>query len=141
MNLSEAVSEYCTSQHFTMLGDGLKANAEQLLAQWAYSVDDDLDFDTLESSVKAVGNLDLPLRAKRDFPELLGEFFAYLGSTGSFPDAASWSDALNEIGPAYSESIREDGSIKGKTVTRALKIGRNDPCPCGSGKKYKKCCG
>ena len=24
---------------------------------------------------------------------------------------------------------------------RPLKIGRNDPCPCGSGKKYKKCCG
>jgi uncharacterized protein len=23
----------------------------------------------------------------------------------------------------------------------ALKVGRNDPCPCGSGKKYKKCCG
>jgi uncharacterized protein YecA (UPF0149 family) len=22
-----------------------------------------------------------------------------------------------------------------------LKVGRNDPCPCGSGKKYKKCCG
>jgi uncharacterized protein YecA (UPF0149 family) len=22
-----------------------------------------------------------------------------------------------------------------------IKIGRNDPCPCGSGKKYKKCCG
>jgi preprotein translocase subunit SecA len=26
-------------------------------------------------------------------------------------------------------------------VTKAKKIGRNDPCPCGSGKKYKKCCG
>ena len=24
---------------------------------------------------------------------------------------------------------------------RTQKIGRNDPCPCGSGKKYKKCCG
>jgi len=24
---------------------------------------------------------------------------------------------------------------------RSVKIGRNDPCPCGSGKKYKKCCG
>ena len=23
---------------------------------------------------------------------------------------------------------------------RELKIGRNDPCPCGSGRKYKKCC-
>ncbi|TET60949.1 MAG: hypothetical protein E3J47_06135, partial [Candidatus Stahlbacteria bacterium] len=22
-----------------------------------------------------------------------------------------------------------------------IKVGRNDPCPCGSGKKYKKCCG
>jgi uncharacterized protein YecA (UPF0149 family) len=26
------------------------------------------------------------------------------------------------------------------TVPRK-KVGRNDPCPCGSGKKYKKCCG
>jgi uncharacterized protein YecA (UPF0149 family) len=23
----------------------------------------------------------------------------------------------------------------------AVKIGRNDPCPCGSGRKYKRCCG
>ena len=30
----------------------------------------------------------------------------------------------------------------GRTVRReAPKVGRNDPCPCGSGKKYKKCCG
>ena len=28
-----------------------------------------------------------------------------------------------------------------KTVNIEKKIGRNDPCPCNSGKKYKKCCG
>jgi len=28
-----------------------------------------------------------------------------------------------------------------KPLVRGLKIGRNDPCPCGSGKKFKKCCG
>ncbi|MBA5851714.1 SEC-C domain-containing protein [Clostridium sp. cel8] len=28
-----------------------------------------------------------------------------------------------------------------KTIVNKNKIGRNDPCPCGSGKKYKKCCG
>ena len=28
-----------------------------------------------------------------------------------------------------------------KVLKRAEKVGRNDPCPCGSGKKYKKCCG
>jgi preprotein translocase subunit SecA len=27
------------------------------------------------------------------------------------------------------------------TARHGRKIGRNDPCPCGSGKKYKKCCG
>ena len=27
------------------------------------------------------------------------------------------------------------------TVVKGKKIGRNDPCPCGSGKKYKQCCG
>ena len=30
---------------------------------------------------------------------------------------------------------------KSGTVVKGEKIGRNDPCPCGSGKKYKKCCG
>lgn len=34
------------------------------------------------------------------------------------------------------------GNIITETVKRdGAKIGRNDPCPCGSGKKYKKCCG
>jgi uncharacterized protein len=30
---------------------------------------------------------------------------------------------------------------RAKIPTRAERVGRNDPCPCGSGKKYKKCCG
>ncbi|MBQ1967510.1 MAG: SEC-C domain-containing protein, partial [Clostridia bacterium] len=35
-----------------------------------------------------------------------------------------------------------DGSEKGRTVRNDKnKVGVNDPCPCGSGKKYKKCCG
>ena len=28
-----------------------------------------------------------------------------------------------------------------KPIKKGEKVGRNDPCPCGSGKKYKKCCG
>jgi preprotein translocase subunit SecA len=35
-----------------------------------------------------------------------------------------------------------DSSPESRTIRRSgRKIGRNDPCPCGSGKKYKKCCG
>ena len=31
-------------------------------------------------------------------------------------------------------------SIPGESTARSSKIGRNDPCPCGSGKKFKRCC-
>ena len=40
-----------------------------------------------------------------------------------------------------SESGASDGSEKGRTVRKKAAPGPNDPCPCGSGKKYKKCCG
>ncbi|QXM05197.1 preprotein translocase subunit SecA [Crassaminicella indica] len=34
-----------------------------------------------------------------------------------------------------------DAPVGKKPVTKEKRVGRNDPCPCGSGKKYKKCCG
>ena len=34
-----------------------------------------------------------------------------------------------------------ENSTSSGTVRKSKKVGRNDPCPCGSGKKYKKCCG
>jgi len=34
-----------------------------------------------------------------------------------------------------------DGVVKALPLKAAPKLGRNDPCSCGSGKKYKKCCG
>jgi SEC-C motif-containing protein len=38
--------------------------------------------------------------------------------------------------------LYDEGEVKTQTVVRAEpKVGRNDPCPCGSGKKYKKCHG
>ena len=36
----------------------------------------------------------------------------------------------------------KDENVKKKPVVKSeQKVGRNDPCPCGSGKKYKNCCG
>jgi uncharacterized protein len=37
--------------------------------------------------------------------------------------------------------MAEEGEAVKQIVREAPKVGRNDPCPCGSGKKYKKCCG
>lgn len=39
------------------------------------------------------------------------------------------------------DPIKADSSLKNGGRTVSKKVGRNDPCPCGSGKKYKKCCG
>ncbi|AEM78053.1 preprotein translocase subunit SecA [Thermoanaerobacter wiegelii] len=38
-------------------------------------------------------------------------------------------------------STNVDAEDKKQPVVKGKKVGRNDPCPCGSGKKYKKCCG
>ena len=48
-----------------------------------------------------------------------------------------WSDLLTS--ERRKELYKEQRSST--TVVKPPKIGRNDPCPCGSGKKYKKCCG
>lgn len=42
---------------------------------------------------------------------------------------------------ATSSSSSEDSNAKQVTIRKEKKVGPNDPCPCGSGLKYKKCCG
>ena len=44
------------------------------------------------------------------------------------------------VAKGMTESVGGDGTVK-KQPRKVTKIGRNDPCPCGSGKKYKQCCG
>jgi preprotein translocase subunit SecA len=48
-------------------------------------------------------------------------------------DGRSGSDMVSEAAAA--------AEAKAKPVRTGPKVGRNDPCPCGSGKKYKQCCG
>ncbi len=42
---------------------------------------------------------------------------------------------------AQAQSAGGDDSAQRRPERKKGKIGRNDPCPCGSGKKYKNCCG
>lgn len=56
------------------------------------------------------------------------------------PDNLAIPDNFNAPGAVDSDWL--DGIIAQQPYIREqLKVGRNDPCPCGSGKKYKKCCG
>ena len=46
-----------------------------------------------------------------------------------------------EVAKGQAVNPKEDGEVKKKPVVKKVQIGRNDPCPCGSGKKYKNCHG
>jgi hypothetical protein len=57
---------------------------------------------------------------------------------------ADWLYNLPQWEPIFDEEKRKALYKEQKnsgTIVKGKKIGRNDPCPCGSGKKYKKCCG
>jgi preprotein translocase subunit SecA len=56
--------------------------------------------------------------------------------------ATSASAAANQGSDVVSEAAQAaENQAKAKPVRTGPKVGRNDPCPCGSGKKYKQCCG
>ena len=57
---------------------------------------------------------------------------------------ADWLYELPQWNDIYDEETRKRLFLeqrKSGTIRKEKKISRNDPCPCGSGKKYKKCCG
>ena len=57
---------------------------------------------------------------------------------------ADWLYELPQWNSIFSEEKRKELYLEQKksgTVVKGPKIGRNDPCSCGSGKKYKHCCG
>ncbi|MFQ5506140.1 MAG: SEC-C metal-binding domain-containing protein [Planctomycetota bacterium] len=81
--------------------------------------------------------------------DVLAAYLAFLQETEVVPAAFEQRQALHAHAEAFRSAVargaaHRDGIAvtgKGKTVVhRGDRVGRNDPCPCGSGRKYKKCC-
>ena len=77
-----------------------------------------------------------------DMVTLLLTFFVLLLTLAQVQDP----ELFNQGRDSFLESVRYFGlgALLGAEPTIKLdkpKVGRNDPCPCGSGKKYKRCCG
>ncbi len=84
----------------------------------------------------------------RHVPEVLAAFFAHLEATQVVTDAFEIRRALAETEDEFLEAVRTgqhaDHQVRrpmAPFVHGASKLGRNDPCSCGSGKKFKKCHG
>ncbi len=141
-SLHDTVSDFCQSQHFLLLDSDLKQNAEGLLSYWAQAAGDEPSALTVKEALLGVAHLDLPQDHRQRFPDLLMAFLDFLPTTGRFPNAASWSTVVEGAAQGYQAAFRDDGSVRGTTIRKPVApVGRNDPCPCGSGRKFKKCCG
>lgn len=95
-------------------------------------------FELVEDVRKMFLDKKMDLTYAGDFSDALDEFYTYDQRTDMphlVTDAAkeysSWA-VFKQEGEAHNLSLEE--------VKQRLKTGRNEPCPCGSGKKYKKCC-
>ncbi|MCG6157400.1 preprotein translocase subunit SecA [Rubinisphaera margarita] len=84
-------------------------------------------------------------RVETESPDFVGSLWNISSATHAVPDATPVEQtASNGSAPPEMSPGAEPGSTP-QTVDPIRnfgdKVGRNDPCPCGSGKKYKKCCG
>ncbi len=85
---------------------------------------------------------------RNDLVDLLEEFLLHVGAEeGASSSAWEWTSALTSHRGDFDTALRDPhrprfgDDVKATPDRRpAPKIGRNDPCPCGSGKKYKHCC-
>ena len=84
-----------------------------------------------------VAQLALPESSKNAAPALIAAFLADLEEVGRLSGGRALGSQVRASTPAYRE--RAAGRVQ-QAQRAAAKVGRNDPCPCGSGKKYKRCC-
>ena len=110
----------------------------------AYAICNLLDLNAKES---------LPLIQQAFEDERVDEFVIILDDVEEFfdlPRAAARPKPAWNIAAESADDAEEDDTVPfplppapsaPQPYVAALRVGRNDPCPCGSGKKYKKCCG
>ena len=98
--------------------------------------------------------LDFTAEAAKEIPAVLSSFFEFLEANGYVKNSGQLVNVVKENSRQLLKSLpttktttkqsTEKVPAKKKTAlerTPVIKAGRNDPCPCGSGMKYKKCCG
>ncbi len=95
------------------------------------------DADLKHALLGDVARLQIPDAARAFVPSLCRAFLEDLQKQGRIGNGLGLGRFVGALRPAYLEA----SAAKPAPFQRpGAKIGRNDPCPCGSGRKYKKCC-
>jgi uncharacterized protein YchJ len=97
----------------------------------------------------APGKLSFTPTTSKDVSEILSNFLKFLETEGHIHNGIELSVLPKKNNRTFLKLISKNKAAAQPKAKAAKKItpkkfapvGRNDPCPCGSGKKYKKCCG
>jgi hypothetical protein len=152
--------------HVASFGDGTAGSrwAERLGPAWAEARDlllhataydlgqlpEHVDREQLRGLLQEVlpGRLEGQEPYARDLPDLLEDFLLHVASEEGLTTSWEWSSAIAENRESYAMALRDPARQRlghdrrfEPVRRRAPKVGRNDPCPCGSGRKLKHCCG
>jgi hypothetical protein len=147
--IESSIDEFSDSSYYLLLDHSVKEYAQSILVEFVRQCRElgaltpqKFTIEIMERILfSGLATLDLPLSVKHVMPAMIATFFKYLAETGKFPAAVQWEQWTNNLEATYIQRLRADGSVKGETFRKNYTdVNRNDPCPCGSGKKFKKCC-
>src|SRR5262245_10854057 len=139
------VGDFCSSDRFRDVPSAMREHAPAVLVEFMAAAcgfreiePQEIEEDDLKRALlERIARLNIPESDRRDVPDLCAAFLAQLEEEGRLGGGR----VLGAYVRALKEGYLDAAAGKKKPVVRpGSKIGRNDPCPCGSGKKYKTCC-
>jgi hypothetical protein len=134
-------SEFAESTLFSFLPTTAKESAPVLCAEFLRRTGEMTDSAIRRVMLEEMPLLDVPPEVRKTVPETLGRFFDWLEDSGRLGGGRTFALQIGALAPAYHERCSPQGGLRvPPIVNKSKEIGRNDPCPCGSGRKFKKCC-
>lgn len=94
------------------------------------------DEDLKTALLQRVARLNLSPEAREHAPALCGAFLEFLAAEGRLSGGRAKGAYVCALRGAFAAATGQEDQL----ARRGRKIDRNGPCPCGSGRKYKKCC-
>lgn len=138
-------SDFCGSDLGARLSPQLREIAPPLLVNFLEAACEprsiepaDLEEDDVKAGMDAIAaTLRIAPVVLAEVPELFGAFLENLEDQGRLSGGHMLAAYARALGKAF---LQNAGGKPSPFLNPGSKLGRNDPCPCGSGLKYKKCC-
>jgi len=118
----------------------IRKDAQDILAAFleaAACKPGELDPASVEAALQSV----VPRMKKQRLADASPLFAAFIGFAGERAGLKDAGPLAEEARTRAGELAKEDEKQRQPAKAQQAAVGRNDPCTCGSGKKYKKCCG